>query len=81
MIWQTSPATTITYLNAGVIFVGSHFGDSQITRITPSVDPMIGNQLEVLDKFKNIGPVMDAIMVDTEGLGQVSMTRWFQDTD
>lgn len=68
---QTSPATTITYLTAGIIYIGSHFGDSQVVRITPSPDPMIGVQLDVLDTHKNIAPIMDAILVDTENLGQV----------
>jgi DNA damage-binding protein 1 len=62
----------MTYLNSGVIFVGSHHGDSQIVRITPSADPIIGIQLDVLDTFKNIAPIMDAIFVDAENSGQVS---------
>ncbi|KAF8526426.1 CPSF A subunit region-domain-containing protein [Gautieria morchelliformis] len=70
---ETSPATTMAYLNSGVIFVGSHHGDSQIVRITPSADPLIGIQLDVLDTFKNIAPIMDAIFVDAENSGQAQI--------
>jgi hypothetical protein len=30
---QTSPASTITHLTAQIVYVGSHFGDSQLLRI------------------------------------------------
>ncbi|KAH9924683.1 CPSF A subunit region-domain-containing protein [Epithele typhae] len=33
---ETSPATCMTYLSSQVLYVGSHFGDSQIVRIHPS---------------------------------------------
>ena len=59
-----------------MIFVGSHYGDSQIVRITPSADPIIGIQLDVLDTFKNIAPIMDAISIDAENSGQVSSNRF-----
>lgn len=33
---QTSPPTSITYIDSGYVFVGSHCGDSQIILIEPS---------------------------------------------
>lgn len=67
---ETSPATTLTYLNDGVIFVGSHFGDSQIVRIAASQKPDVGVQLDILDTFKNLAPIVDAILIDPEKSGQ-----------
>lgn len=32
-----------------------------------------GNYLKVLDTWKNIGPILDAALVDTDGSGQVSL--------
>ncbi|KZT73848.1 hypothetical protein DAEQUDRAFT_357103 [Daedalea quercina L-15889] len=33
---ETSPATTLTYLASQVLYVGSHYGDSQLLRISPT---------------------------------------------
>ncbi|KZT11975.1 uncharacterized protein LAESUDRAFT_746751 [Laetiporus sulphureus 93-53] len=33
---EASPATTLTYLTSQVVYVGSHFGESQIIRVHPS---------------------------------------------
>lgn len=33
---ETSPATTLTYLSSQVLYVGSHLGDSQLVRISPT---------------------------------------------
>ncbi|KAI0766387.1 CPSF A subunit region-domain-containing protein [Trametes elegans] len=33
---ETSPTTTLTYLSSQVLYVGSHFGDSQLLRIHPA---------------------------------------------
>ncbi|KAF8516138.1 CPSF A subunit region-domain-containing protein [Hysterangium stoloniferum] len=68
---ETSPATTLTYLNAGIIFVGSHYGDSQIVRMAPASDTLDGIQIDILDTFKNLAPIMDAILLDTDGLSQI----------
>lgn len=67
---------TITYLNAGVIFVGSHFGDSQVVRIVMSTDGYESPQLQILNTFTNVAPIMDAILVN-QGSGQVSCPGTF----
>ncbi|EIW81285.1 hypothetical protein CONPUDRAFT_56293 [Coniophora puteana RWD-64-598 SS2] len=33
---ETSPATTLTYLSNQVVYLGSHYGDSQLLQISPS---------------------------------------------
>jgi len=52
--------------------VGSHYGNSQIIRISPSSGGYEGIQLDTVEEFQNIAPIMDAIMIDSEGSGQVS---------
>ena len=131
---QSSPATTLTYLTSQVLYLGSHYGDSQLVRInispisalevptlavskdistiTPSqltslatkanargkgkgrvmdmdVDEEVdegkekegrgaivlgkGSYLSVLETFKNLAPIVDATLVDTDRSGQVSI--------
>ncbi|KAF5382718.1 hypothetical protein D9615_002834 [Tricholomella constricta] len=118
---ETSPPTTLTYLTAQTLYLGSHLGDSQILHIstTPtssltsptlpipseikttsaarlsrpstgkgksravdgddedSRDPAKGLVVEskgsfvnLVETFKNIAPIVDAIMVDTDGSGE-----------
>lgn len=127
-----SPPTTLTYLTNGVIYVGSHLGDSQLVRITdtpspvsddsichipPDIKPIssgslaastsskgkakatdqmlvdgeddnptpnskgrvldfAGSYINVLEDFKNIAPIMDAIVVDIDSSGQVRTIRY-----
>jgi DNA damage-binding protein 1 len=33
---QASPATTLSYLDNGVLYLGSHYGDSQLVRVSSS---------------------------------------------
>lgn len=33
---ETSPATTLTHLSSQVLYVGSHLGDSQLLRLSPT---------------------------------------------
>lgn len=68
---KTSVATTLSYLDNGVVFVGSSFGDSQLIRLSST---RIGNEpnnyVEVLDTFVNLGPIVDLCVVDLEHQGQ-----------
>ena len=72
-----SPPATLSYLDNGVVFVGSSCGDSQLVRIHPQplsdADP--DNMVEVLETYLNLGPVVDFVVVDLErqGQGQVSL--------
>ncbi|KAA1475747.1 hypothetical protein DENSPDRAFT_842582 [Dentipellis sp. KUC8613] len=109
---QVSAPTSLTYLTAQMLFLGSHAGDSQLLHvlqspqsgidaptlaITPEVRTMPpsslmssskgkgtvdirpsegcviaakGQYLEVLDTWKNIAPILDAAVVDTDDSGQ-----------
>ncbi|KII87876.1 hypothetical protein PLICRDRAFT_42399 [Plicaturopsis crispa FD-325 SS-3] len=122
---ETSPATTLTYLTSQIVYVGSHWGDSQLIRIHPTpisllesptlpIDSDItttnpsafvpssskgkgkavgddddedmdadvdsaplggliiagkGSHVEVVETFKNIAPILDAVQADVDGAG------------
>ncbi|KAL4736226.1 mono-functional DNA-alkylating methyl methanesulfonate N-term-domain-containing protein [Aspergillus similis] len=54
---NTSRASVLVYLGGGVVFVGSHQGDSQVLRI--------GDQsFEVIQTLSNIAPVLDFTIMD-----------------
>ncbi|KAJ6584701.1 CPSF A subunit region-domain-containing protein [Mycena capillaripes] len=111
---ETSPPTTLTYLDNQILYVGSHAGDSQLVQIsltplsssqeipTLPIPPEIetvpaarlappsakgkgrekhseqlrdcvldvkGSYLRVIETFKNIAPILDATLVDTDNSG------------
>lgn len=57
VIGQTSRASTLVYLDAGYVFVGSHQGDSQVIRIAEK-------SMEIVQNFANIAPVLDFTIMD-----------------
>ena len=69
------------YLDNGVVFVGSSYGDSQLIRLSPQPVPGPPGApptfLEVLETFTNLGPIVDFAVVDLErqGQGQVLLFR------
>ncbi|KAJ4488025.1 CPSF A subunit region-domain-containing protein [Lentinula aciculospora] len=115
---ETSPSTSISYLSNQVTFIGSHFGDSQLVRIsqvslstskdtptlpipgsvTTTISPesfnkldddkgkgpslhdnrikkgrivaSLGSFLDVIQTFKNIAPIRDAVLADLDGSRQ-----------
>lgn len=54
---ETSEASVLVYLGNGLVFVGSHFGQSQVVRIQRGA-------LEILQKFPNIAPILDFSVMD-----------------
>jgi DNA damage-binding protein 1 len=54
---QTSRASCLVYLDAGLLFVGSHQGDSQVVQIKPK-------DLEIVQSFPNIAPILDFSVMD-----------------
>ena len=65
----TSIPNTITYLDNGVAYVGGQFGDSQLIKLNKDANAD-GEFIEVLERFTNIGPVLDACVVDVDKQGQ-----------
>jgi DNA damage-binding protein 1 len=62
-----SIASTLSYLDGGVVCVGSASADSQLLRLNAAKDPDTGSYLEVLDSVTNLGPIVDMSCVDRKG--------------
>lgn len=60
---------TITYLDEGIVFIGSKFGDSQLIKLNVNRDET-GSFITVLESYTNLGPIIDMCVVDLEKQGQ-----------
>lgn len=106
---EASSPTSLTYLDNQVVYLGSHYGDSQLLRISqtpvssldaptlpipssvPSIRPSeitaagkrraahivegvvvngLGSHLAELERFTNLAPTVDAVLVDIDNTGQ-----------
>ncbi|KAH8114589.1 mono-functional DNA-alkylating methyl methanesulfonate N-term-domain-containing protein, partial [Phellopilus nigrolimitatus] len=70
---EISSPTSLTPLSSRYIFVGSHFGDSQLIRIVPDQSTPSGTFVDVAETYKNIAPIMDAVLADIDNSGQPSI--------
>jgi len=59
---QTCIPSTVSYCDAGFVFVGSMYGDSQLIRLHLNEE----QQLEQVYSYTNLGPIMDLCVVDIE---------------
>lgn len=57
VLGETSRASTLVYLDAGRIFVGSHQGNSQVVQITQG-------HMDIIQTFPNIAPILDFTIMD-----------------
>lgn len=62
----------ITYLDNGVLFIGSRHGDSQLVKLNTMPDES-GNYVAPMETFINLGPILDMCVVDLERQGQGQM--------
>eukprot|EP00127_Corallochytrium_limacisporum_P006761 Clim_evm31s235 gene=Clim_evmTU31s235 len=62
----------IEYLDNGVVFAGSRFGDSQLIRLTSEQDES-GSFIEVLQSFTNLGPITDIGIMEAQRNGQAQL--------
>lgn len=69
---QTVIASTLTYLDNGYVYVGSHYGDAQIVELSSSRLPD-GNFVSVVDTLPCSAPLVDFITADVENIGQSSV--------
>ncbi|CAF3984446.1 unnamed protein product, partial [Adineta steineri] len=72
LLGETSMCEYITYLDNGVTFIGSRFGDSQLIRLLP--EPQNGSHLEILESYTNLAPIVDMCVVDLERQGRQLIT-------
>lgn len=66
---ETSIPECLTYLDNGVVFVGSRLGDSQLIKLNTESDSS-GQYVTVMQTFNNLGPIVDMVVVDLERQGQ-----------
>ncbi|KAK9886320.1 hypothetical protein WA026_015830 [Henosepilachna vigintioctopunctata] len=59
----------ITYLDNGVLFIGSRLGDSQLVKLNTKADEN-GSYVTLMESFTNLAPIVDMCMVDLERQGQ-----------
>ncbi|KAJ0589426.1 DNA damage-binding protein 1 [Helianthus annuus] len=69
LLGETSIASTISYLDNAFVYVGSSFGDSQLIKLNLQPDAK-GSYVEVLERYVNLGPIVDFCVVDLERQGQ-----------
>ncbi|XP_011011820.1 PREDICTED: DNA damage-binding protein 1a isoform X3 [Populus euphratica] len=69
LLGETSIASTISYLDNAFVFIGSSYGDSQLVKLNLQPDAK-GSYVEVLDRYVNLGPIVDFCVVDLERQGQ-----------
>ena len=70
---QVPSARSVTYLDNGVVFVGSAWGDSQLVKLCS--EPVDGSFVQPLDAFSNLGSVVDMVAVDLDKQGHDSVGR------
>ncbi|CAF0737244.1 unnamed protein product [Adineta ricciae] len=65
LLGQVSISRNLTYLDNSVVFIGSHFGDSQLIRLlSEQQQQQGGNYFEILESYTNVGPILDMCFVD-----------------
>lgn len=69
LLGETSAPSCLAYLDNGVVFVGSVFGDSQLVKLSTTATEE-GGFVEVIEQVTNIAPVMDMSVVDIDKQGQ-----------
>ncbi|XP_053685070.1 DNA damage-binding protein 1 [Sabethes cyaneus] len=62
----------ITYLDNGVLFIGSRHGDSQLVKLNTTAGEN-GAYVTVMETFTNLAPIIDMCIVDLERQGQGQM--------
>ncbi|KAL1501062.1 hypothetical protein ABEB36_006460 [Hypothenemus hampei] len=69
MLGEIAIPECITYLDNGVLFIGSRFGDSQLVKLNTKTDES-GSYVTVMETFTNLAPILDMCVVDLERQSQ-----------
>ncbi|XP_059618303.1 DNA damage-binding protein 1 [Phlebotomus argentipes] len=72
LLGEISIPECITYLDNGVLFIGSRHGDSQLVKLNTVADEN-GAYVVPMETFTNLGPITDICIVDLERQGQGQM--------
>eukprot|EP00493_Phyllostaurus_siculus_P025879 UN26224 len=65
-----STPSSMVYLNDGIVYIASEWGNSQLIRLLDKPTDEEHNFVEVLEDWENIGPIQDMAIVDLDRLGQ-----------
>jgi len=69
LLGEISTPECLTYLDNGVVFVGSRLGDSQLVKLNTSTDES-GSYVTLMETFTNLAPISDMVVVDMDKQGQ-----------
>ncbi|XP_075223029.1 DNA damage-binding protein pic [Lycorma delicatula] len=69
LLGEISIPEAITYLDNGVLFIGSRLGDSQLIKLNKIPDES-RSYVIVMETFTNLAPIADMVVVDLERQGQ-----------
>ncbi|PRP85120.1 hypothetical protein PROFUN_07191 [Planoprotostelium fungivorum] len=69
LLGDTTSPNNVSYLDNGVVFIGSTFGDSQLIKMSSDKNEE-GSFITELMRFNNLGPISDFCVVDLERQGQ-----------
>lgn len=72
LLGEISIPECITYLDNGVLFIGSRHGDSQLVKLSTKPNDS-GSYVVPMETFTNLGPILDICVVDLERQGQGQM--------
>lgn len=72
VVGTTSIASSISYLDSGIVYIGSAMGDSQLIKLSDETFEN-GSNVRVLDTFTNLGPILDMTAIDLERHGQCKL--------
>lgn len=68
---ETTIAECLVYLDNGVLFIGSRFGDSQLVRLTSQPNAENNSFVQVLQTFTNLAPIRDIAVMECDGQNQI----------
>lgn len=63
LLGKTSRASCLVYMNS-MLFVGSHYGDSQLFHVDLGENTKAGNYLQLTQVLHNVAPVLDFAVMD-----------------
>ena len=69
LLGEVSIPECVTYLDNGVVFIGSRLGDSQVVKLNVKPDEN-GSYVSVMETSTNLAPIIDMTIVDLDRQGQ-----------
>lgn len=64
----------MTYLDNGVVFIGSRLGDSALVRLTATRDEAC-QYVQPMETFTSLAPILDMCVDELQGMGRTSSSH------